>query len=158
MADSIDLILAQWRETRPDIDPSPMELPGRLIRAANTAHHKLQHNFADVGLEQGWFDVLATLYRAPDTDTLSAGELTQWVMVTGGAVTNRVTKLAQAGLVHRNVDPENRRRVLVTISDDGKAIVERILEAHLRTCRAVVSKLSDDEVTQLNTLLKKLAT
>ena len=76
MSDDVDQILEQWRNKRPDIDPSPMELTGRLQRAAVFTREQLTSNFTAAGLEPGQFDVLATIYRAAGkAGALTAGEL-----------------------------------------------------------------------------------
>ena len=58
VSDDVDQILEQWRNARPDIDPSPMELTGRLQRAAVFTREQLTSNFTAAGLEPGQFDDL----------------------------------------------------------------------------------------------------
>ena len=157
VSDDVDQILEQWRNTRPDIDPSPMELTGRLQRAAVFTREQLTSNFTAAGLEPGQFDVLATIYRAAGkAGALTAGELARWVMVSAGALTNRVDNLVAAGLVTRRHDTANRRRVLIALTDQGRHSVEIALETHLENCRAVAERLDAEEVQQLNRLLAKM--
>ena len=55
----------QWRRERPDLDPFPMELVGRLCEVAEIVlKERLAPLFAAHGLQRGEFDVLATLRRA----------------------------------------------------------------------------------------------
>lgn len=157
VSDDVDQILEQWRNTRTDIDPSPMELTGRLQRAAVFTREQLTSNFTAAGLEPGQFDVLATIYRAAGkAGALTAGELARWVMVSAGALTNRVDNLVAAGLVTRRHDTANRRRVLIALTDQGRHSVETALETHLENCRAVAERLDVEEVQQLNRLLAKM--
>ena len=56
--------LAQWQKERPDLDVRPMGVFGRLSYAALVvARDKLNPLFAQFGLQNGEFDVLATLRR-----------------------------------------------------------------------------------------------
>ena len=118
----------------------------------------MEHTLGTVGLDRGLFDVLATLYRTTNkTGTLTAGELARWGMVSGGALTNRVDRLVRAGLVNRSHDPTNRRRVLIELTDTGRATIEKILPAHIDTCARAASGLAPNEIQQLNALLRKMA-
>ena len=56
--DRVDVILAQWARERPDLDASPMEVPGRILRAARYIDGALDHVFKEFGLDFGLFDVL----------------------------------------------------------------------------------------------------
>ena len=153
MADHIDRIIDQWRTTRPDIDPDPMELPARLQYLARAADDRITANLARFNLERWQFDVLATLRR---TDrALTAGELCANSMISGSAMTNRVDKLAAAGLLTRCTDPDNRRCVRITLTDTGRELVDKILPTHLDTCRDTLAGLTDDERETLGHLLRK---
>ncbi len=46
-------------------------------------------------------------------------------------MTHRVDRLVGRGLVTRQVDPDNRRRVLVELTPEGLALVDRVLEGHV---------------------------
>jgi DNA-binding MarR family transcriptional regulator len=156
-ADAVDAVLAQWRTERPDLDPRPMGVIGRLSRASRLIDRRLKEHFAADALEPWEFDVLATLRRAqPIARQLSAGELVASSMVTSGAITNRVDRLVARGLVTRVVDPDNRRRVLIGLTDAGRALVDRAVVGHLEHERAMLSGLTDREQDQLAALLRTL--
>ena len=61
--DHVGRIMEQWRRERPDLDPSPMGIIGRLHRLADALHTELRPVFAEAGLSDGDFDVLAALRR-----------------------------------------------------------------------------------------------
>ncbi|RVD30380.1 MarR family transcriptional regulator, partial [Mesorhizobium sp. M4B.F.Ca.ET.019.03.1.1] len=57
--------IEQWQRERPDLDVSPMAVIGRLNEAASLiSRERLAPLFARFGLQQGEFDVLATLRRS----------------------------------------------------------------------------------------------
>src|ERR671915_2392240 len=73
--DAVDLILAQWQRERPDLDRSPMAVIGRISRIATLVQRELERVFAEYGLAEGDFDVLATLRRSGAPYRLPAGGL-----------------------------------------------------------------------------------
>jgi DNA-binding MarR family transcriptional regulator len=156
MADHSDAVVAQWREQRPDLDPSPMATFTRLWRASRAADEALRAVFAQHGLEAGWFDVLATLRRNGAPYRLSAGTLARGLVMTTGGMTKRLDKLQAAGLVSRTPDPDDRRGVLVSLTKRGLKVVDHAVEDHLSNEARLLEGLSDREVRALNATLAKL--
>lgn len=133
MADRVSDFLAQWERERPDLDVSPMGVIGRLSRVSEITGRALSRTFTAHGLTSGEFDTLATLRRAGSPFTLTPGELAASSMVTGAAMTNRLQRLEDKGLLVRATDPENRRRVHVRLTDEGRARVDEVVVEHMRT-------------------------
>jgi DNA-binding MarR family transcriptional regulator len=154
--DHSDEVVAQWREQRPDLDPSPMATFTRLRRAAVIADGKLHEVFARHGLEAGWFDVLATLRRSGAPFRLSAGRLARGLVMSTGGMTKRLDKLVEAGLVERSPDPDDRRGVLVSLTDRGLAVVDAAVVEHLENEARLLEGLTEREVKALNATLAKL--
>ena len=94
--DHVDEILEQWGRERPDLDPSPIGLIGRLHRLADVLNVELRTVFAEAGLGDGDFDVLVTLRRHGAPYELTPGELGSATMVTSSAVTKRIDRLEVA--------------------------------------------------------------
>lgn len=156
MSDRIDDYLAQWRRERPDLDPSPMAIIGRLSRAHEIAGRAVTDNFRGHGLHRGEFDTLATLRRSGEPYTLTPGELARSSMVTGAAMTNRLQRLEERGLLERTTDTANRRSVLVRLTDDGLALVDEAVVTHLRVEQDLLdSALNAKEQAQLARLLSR---
>jgi DNA-binding MarR family transcriptional regulator len=155
MRDSVDRVLEQWRSERPDVDPTPMGVVGRVQRASRRLDRALSAHFAGHGLQLWEFDVLATLRRA---GPLTPGGLVESSMVTSGAMTNRLDRLAARDLVTRETDPANRRSVVVSLTDRGRELVDALLAEHIRNEERLLAPLSAREQTQLADLLRKLLT
>lgn len=155
-ADAVDVILAQWRRERPEIDPSPMVPIGRLKRVAALVQRRLEANFARFDLTTAEFDILATLRRSGPPYRLTPTELYSTMMVTSGTMTHRLQKLQARGLIARSAADADGRSVPVELTEAGHALVDRVLEPHLQTERAILAHLSTDEVSALNHLLSKL--
>jgi DNA-binding MarR family transcriptional regulator len=151
--DTVDQIASQWNNVRPDLDISPMEVIGRVSRLSRLVDRRLTENFARHGIERWMYDVLATLRRSGEPYELSAGDLVRQTMVTTGAITNRIDRLEERGLVER-VGAEDRRKVIVRLTKQGRRLVDEVAVTHLATERAILEPLSARQQTELIRLLR----
>jgi DNA-binding MarR family transcriptional regulator len=151
--DAVDRITEQWRAARPDLDPSPIEVIGRVSRLSRLVDRRLAENFARHGLENWMYDVLATLRRGGPPYELAAGDLVRQAMVTTGAITNRIDRLEERGLVERVAAPD-RRKVIVRLTPDGLALVDEVAVGHLATEQEILADLSARERRDLARLLR----
>src|SRR5689334_9369222 len=100
MADRADLAFQQWRKERPELDPFPMAVLGRLSEAALlVSRDRLAPLFQRYGLQPGEFDVLATLRRSGAPFVLTPTDLYEATMMSSGGMTSRIDRLEKAGLV-----------------------------------------------------------
>ncbi|NYI04486.1 MarR family winged helix-turn-helix transcriptional regulator [Allostreptomyces psammosilenae] len=160
MADHVDRVLEQWGAHRPDLDVSPMAVIGRLSRASRLISAELRRTFAAHGLDAASFDVLATLRRSGPPHRLTPAELMRAAMVTSGAITQRLDRLQAAGLVTRTPSASDGRVVHVALTDEGRALVDRVLPDHVATERRLLAALTgaqrDDLADTLRHLLESL--
>ena len=154
--DGVDVILEQWRSERPELDPSPIGIIGRISRLARELEHRLEPVYAEHGLEPGWYDVLATLRRSGPPYRLRPTDFTSALMLTSSGTTKRLDRLEQAGLIMRGPDPQDRRGTLITLTAAGRRLVDRTTEAHLANERRLLAGLSEAELKRLGALLRKL--
>ena len=154
--DHLDRILAEWRRERPDLDVGAIGVFGRLFRAVHLADRVLSESFEPFGLQPGWFDLLAALRRAGSPFELNPTHLSDATMLTSGGTTKRLDRLAEAGLVERKRDPDDRRGTLVRLTWRGRAVVDGAVEVHVRNEQRLLRSLTPAEVRALDGLLKKL--
>lgn len=154
--DRVDALIAQWRRERPDLDPSPMAVIGRTLRVARAWSAAVEGLFAErFGLQPGWFDVLSALRRAGPPFALSPTALSDSLMITSGGTTKRLDRMEAAGLVARRPDPEDRRGILVELTQRGREIIDAAVEAHLANEERLLAGLSPRERETLERLLRK---
>lgn len=147
----------QWRRERPDLDPSPMIVLGRLQEAALViARDRLNPLFARYGLQPGEFDVLATLRRSGAPYALTPTALYDAAMISSGSMTNRIDRLEKVGWVERRPNPADGRGTLVALTPAGLALIDDAVVAHVGNQQRALSALSDAEQRQLAKLLGKL--
>ena len=154
--DSVDAIVEQWRTERPDLDPSPIGIVGRVSRLARELEARLEPVYKAHGLEPGWHDVLATLRRNGPPYQLRPTDFSGQLMLTSSGTTKRLDRLEQAGLITRAPDPEDRRGTLITLTPAGHRLIDAVTEAHLDNERDLLRALSADEQRRLADLLRKL--
>lgn len=154
--DAVDEILEQWRRERPDLDLAPMALIGRLGRVARLLERQVETELGEHGLGLGEFDVLAALRRAGPPHRLTPTHLFRTLMLSSGAMTNRLDRLEKAGLVARHDDPDDRRGVLVGLTAKGLRAVDAAVTDHVANEARLVAGLARKEREQLDALLAKL--
>jgi DNA-binding MarR family transcriptional regulator len=154
--DAVDAIVEQWRTERPDLDPSPIGIVGRVSRLARELEARLEPVYKAHGLEPGWHDVLATLRRNGPDYRLRPTDLTNATMLTSSGTTKRLDKLEQEGLIRREADPNDRRGTLITLTEAGRELIDSVTAAHLANERRLLEVLDEHEKTALTDLLRKL--
>ncbi len=154
-SDHVDRILAQWRRERPELDVEPMGIFGRLKRLTTHIGREVDAVLLKHGLSSSSFDVLATLRRSGAPYRLSPGELLGMTMVSSGTMTNRIDQLEKAGLVERLFNPEDRRSVLIALTEKGLAAVEEAVGAHVANQQRLTRNLTAEDRAELDRLLKK---
>ncbi|KUJ65018.1 MarR family transcriptional regulator [Streptomyces albus subsp. albus] len=154
--DGVDAIIEQWQAVRPDLDVSPMAVVGRLSRASRLLERTVKDTLTARGVEPWEFDVLATLLRSGPPHVLSAGALSSAAMVSSAALTNRVDRMVEKGLVDRALDPDHRRRMLISLTDKGLSVINDLVGHHLANERQQLAGLSAEELDQLSGLLRRL--
>jgi DNA-binding MarR family transcriptional regulator len=154
--DEVDEIVEAWHRERADLDLAPVEVFSRIGRLGRLLDKARREAFTAHRIETWEFDVLSALRRAGKPYQLTPGALLRQTMVTSGTMTNRVDRLTDRGFVERSPDPSDRRGVLVRLTGAGKRTVDGAFETLLAGERELLADLSEQDRTQLATLLKRL--
>jgi len=152
--DHVDRIQAQWRTERPELDPAPQGVIGRLHRLAGHLHEELLPVYRAHGLGEGDFDVLASLRRAGAPYELPAGELAEHTMITTGGMTKRLDRLEHAGLVARRVDPDDARVRRVRLTERGRTAIDAAYGDHMRNEARLLAELPASDRAELERILR----
>ena len=154
--DEVDAIVEAWRRERPDVDVAPMAVLSRISRLARRLDRLRANAFSAHDLEYWEFDVLAALRRTGPPYRLSPGQLIQETLVTSGTMTNRVDRLTDRGFVIRQDHPNDRRGVLVQLTDVGKHVVDAALAELMVAERQILDALDVTDHDQLTRSLRLL--
>jgi len=152
--DRVDRIQAEWRRERPDIDPSPQGVIGRLHRVGDRLREQLVAVYAQHGLGEGEFDVLASLRRAGAPYELPAGELAAHTMVTTGGMSKRLDRLEAAGWVTRRTDESDARVRRVALTGEGLALIDAAFTDHMANEHRLLGALTASDRATLERVLR----
>lgn len=153
-ADHVDVLVRQWGEQRPDLDTSLLAVTARVVRLGRYLDRSAAEHLAPFGLHEGEVNVLAALRRAGPPHVLTPTELYRALLVSSGAMTNRLDGLETRGLLVRDPDPDDRRRVRVRLTDAGIALIDATMEAHLAALGELFVDLGADDVATLTAALR----
>jgi DNA-binding MarR family transcriptional regulator len=154
--DEIDRIVEQWNRERPDLDVSPTHTLQRITRLALLQGVSFVRVFGPYGISFGEYLVLAALRRAGPPYRMNPTSLFNAVILSSGAMTNRLDRLEAIGLVERQPDPTDRRGRLVALTDRGRTRVDAAVVDHLENEQRLLGALDAGEREQLGGLLRKL--
>ena len=156
-ADHVARLRAAWARERPDIDTEGMAILGRARRIVLASRGPIEAVFTRFDLDTGEFDVLASLRRAGAPFRLRPTELFQVLMISSGGLTDRLSRLERRGLIARIHSEEDRRSLIVELTEAGRALVEAAFEADMAVERGLLAGLSAAERDTLAAMLAKLA-
>lgn len=153
--DRADVLVDLLEQDGAEADAATKKLSIRLRRLANHVERELRRELAAKGIEVWELEVLLSLRRAPG-QRLSAGALLRGSQVTAGAITNRVTRLEGNGWVRRDVDPADRRQVLVTLTTAGQRRADEIMAIRTTTEERLLGRAGPDAIRRMGEDLRDL--
>ena len=152
--DAIDRVVEQWAKEKPELETEPMAMMGRIMRIAKYMETQVADLHKTYDMKLGEFDVLATLRRSGKPYRLTPSELIGSMMLTSGAMTNRLDKLEAKGLIGREHSKEDRRSVSVKLTKDGLVLIDEMMTEHVEMQKKLVKSLSASQKKNINQLLK----
>ena len=153
--DHVDDFLAKHGDTLP-VDLETEAIVERIQGLNRRFVSGMEDTLADFGLNHGEWKVLMNLRWAGRPYRRTPGQLSKSAELSSGAMTNRLDRLEEAGLVRRLPDPDDRRSVIIELTDKGDDLWQRAVGVQGEKERLVASALDEREKTQLNALLRRL--
>jgi DNA-binding MarR family transcriptional regulator len=132
----------------------------RVITAVHGLAHKLDQwytrQLADLDLSSGEWAVLSRLARSNEDEALTPSQLAEASGVAPSSMTHRLDRMGQRNLIARATDPDNRTRVLITLTDEGWATFKAAVRESDMVESDVLGPLSLDQREELGALLELL--
>lgn len=153
--DVIDRIVSEWRTALPDLDPSPLQVVGRVLVLAQRLEERVSAILAAHHLSLGQFDILATLRRNGPKGRMSPSELLKNVALSSGGMTARLDKLEEAGLIARKPDPLDRRMLVIELTDEGERAIDAAAAARFEEAKKSLPPFTSAELKNLENLLRR---
>jgi MarR family transcriptional repressor of emrRAB len=115
------------------------------------------HHLAEFGLNSSSFLALAMLLSCEDGQ-LNPCDLSDALIASRTNVTRMTDELVSAGWIDRKPCVEDRRRVNLSLTDEGRALVLKVLPTVWKLVERQWADFSQDEVTEFGRLLRKMLT
>ena len=147
--------LALQERTHPDAQPLAIQAIIWLFRAYNAAVNDQADDLRALDISPSAFNVLQALVNTPDRQ-LEPCQLAERLLVSRPSVTGLIDTLAAKSLVERRPHPDDRRRVLVRLTDTACALLQSHYPEHYARQNALLSDFTEDELATLVTLLRKV--
>ncbi|HXP38443.1 MAG TPA: MarR family transcriptional regulator [Solirubrobacteraceae bacterium] len=154
--DRIQVLVAQWRQERPDLDVEAMTLVARILTVAALVSQRVESLAKDHQMTSAEGDVLFTLRRSGAPYTLSPTTLAKSLLVSSGTMTNRLDRLERRALIERKANPRDRRAVDILLTREGLDLVDEAITEHVTREVEMLSGLTSTERTRLDAILRKL--
>lgn len=156
LPDVVDQVLADWHAAWPDYAVAPRALLMRIARIDSLLERQTKSIVGQHGLTFYGFKILTVLRRAAPAFQLTPTEISRSLYVMSGTLTHQLDQLEDAGLVTRQPDPNDRRGVLVQLTEEGRTRVEAAILANHAAQIEALAPLSPEEQTQLAAMLRPL--
>jgi DNA-binding MarR family transcriptional regulator len=154
--DSTDRLLAGWGSARPELGVDALQVTARLARLGTHLARRQEAVFGRFGLGRGEVGALSALRIAGPPHRLSPTQLGRGLMLSSAGVTSRIDRLERRGFVRRLPDPNDRRGVIIELTDEGLGAVDEAVEANTASDRQLLERLDPGELADLERLLRKL--
>ena len=116
----------------PEIDDEQLAIWRSFLNAHARVTRAIGRDLAEAGLpDLAWYDLLWTLYRQPGR-SLRVKELADEVVLSPTAMSRFVDRVEAAGCVRRQPDPDDRRALQVTLTDEGVALLRKMWPVYAR--------------------------
>jgi DNA-binding MarR family transcriptional regulator len=154
--DAVDAILGQWMAERPELDTAALGIVIRIMSLNKSFFKQATRALEPLELELWEYDVLSSLRRQGKPCALPATRLARESELSSGAMTNRIDRLEERGLVRREAGKTDRRRVMVYLTGDGRRVIDAAIRFRLDAAREQLQTLNVAERRQLAALLRKV--
>ncbi len=150
-----DQILHELSRQYHEADPSAIAAALTLLKVAAELHGTFGQHFSRYDLSHGRFVVLIMLHTTPGGE-MCCSDIADSVGVSRATMTGLLDGLERDELIRRVDHREDRRRVIITLTANGRRLLDQILPDHFRRVAGLMANLSADDRKKLLELLGKV--
>ena len=154
--DHVDAFLDRIQPVFPDLDLEVEGIVDRIGGINRRIKRMLDETLAEVELDTAEYRVLSALSQAGPPFRSTPGRLAKRMDLSSGAMTNRLDRLEEAGLIRRLPDPDDRRSVVVELTGHGRETIEKTVGVQAQKEGLMAAALTPREQKHLNDLLRKV--
>jgi DNA-binding MarR family transcriptional regulator len=155
--DHIDRFIESIKdELPPDLDLGVEGAVERIMGLSRRLKKMMEETLEEHDLTWGEWKVLGILLHRGSPYRASPGHLAENLELSSGAMTNRLDRLEEAGLIKRLPDPSDRRGVQVELTPSGRKLYQVSTVTQAAKESLIASALNEREREQLNALLRRV--
>ncbi len=154
--DWTEQLLQRWSDLSPKVDMVGSQVSERIGRVALHLSRRQDEAFSHHGLNRGEVGVLYALRGIGPPHRLSPTQLSRILMLSSAGTTSRIDRLERRGLVTRRPDPDDRRGILVELTELGAELADAVVAVGAEASARMLSGLTTAELQALGHLLRKL--
>ena len=102
------------------------------------------------------FVILATLRKEPAPHALEVSQIARYVLRPMGSISQGLDRIERAGLITRTASTDDRRKVIVALTDQGRSLADRMLSAYDATRDRVFARLGPDQLERIDAAVTDL--
>lgn len=140
----------------PPLDARQLAAYFAFTESASLLQHQVEQQLrADGDISYVQFQILTRLTAAAGRATMT--QLADGVVYSRSGLTYQAGLLEKSGLISRGPSPQDERSTLVTITESGRALVDRLLPGHIRVARRMLfDSLSEDDLDRLGDIMTRV--
>jgi DNA-binding MarR family transcriptional regulator len=154
--DPVDANLEVWARELPDLDLEIEGIVERIDKLERYLEATMRETLEAFDLSTGEYKLAMHLRYGGPPYTGKPGKLAKWLGLSTGAMTNRLDNMERRGLIRRLDDPDDRRGVIIELTNEGKDLWDRAVGAQAEKEAIIASAIDERERRQLNDLLRRL--
>lgn len=140
------------KKAHPQPEPTLLYL---MKQVELVSRSRLDDLFRPIGMTALQYTALTVLERTPD---LTSAQLARNSFVTAQTMAGMVTALEAQGLLERHGDPKDRRRLVLALTNDGKALLRKYRRSVAALEEAMLAGIPERDVVRLRRLLNQCRT
>ena len=154
--DTVGRIIREASQVWPGYEDSSLEVVLRIVRAFHFINQELVRGQLEYGISPPECGVLIELRLAGPPYKMTPTQLYNRLLVTSGGMTGRIDRLEKLGLLCRLPDPQDRRSILVQLTENGHELIQAAGQTHFHIMERLTEGLTSEERQCLAGLLRKL--
>lgn len=152
--------MAFFQEMAPEVNARALHLMDEMRLVSHALYQIGELSVAATGLSYAKMRLLMGLHFAEEiegrSDGLNPSEISDRQGTSRNTISALVGDLEDEGLIERSLDPEDRRRFNIRLTEAGRNLVHAHVSSHLRTVHGCFAALDPEEQESLIALLSKL--
>lgn len=153
--------IAAIQSMTPGVNPSAVRLMDELRLIAHTLYQIGELSLAASGLSYAKYRLLMGLFfneKLEDRHQMNPSEISEQQGTSRNTISALIRDLEEDGLLERALDPHDRRKFNIGLTDKGRELVHDHVSNHFRTVASCFDVLEQSEQETLSRLLVKLST